>query len=159
LVIPGLPAPERWDLAALEPLRRECQHKALAQDATDDIKRAADTLEALCDATAALPALTEARQVVSTRKLQHLYLRHVRTWPDAGSLDEMLVLAASVAIVDRRRPVTGHSGQPEPLTALAKFLLGIAAHWKGPGPVALDDPDLGGLADLITRRLEVPPDD
>ena len=35
-------------------------------------------------------------------------------------------------------------------SALARFLLGIAGYWKGPGAVTLDDADLAGLAELIT---------
>jgi hypothetical protein len=159
LVMAGLAVPDRWDLATLDPLLRDCQHKALSQAATAGMKRAAEALEALCDAAAALPALAEVRKTISTKKLQHLYLRHVRSWPEASGLDEMLVLAASVGIADRRRPVTDHGNQPESLTALAKFLLGMAAHWKGPGPVTLDDPDLRGLAELVSGRLEVPPHD
>ena len=142
LVMAGLPVPDRWDLAALDPLRRDCQHKALSEGAEADL-RAADTLEALCYAAAALPALAKVgRQIISTKKLQYLYLRHVHSWPVANSLEEMLILAASAGIYDRRHSIAERENQQEGLTPLAKFLLGIAGHWKGPGPVTLDDPDL-----------------
>lgn len=159
LVIADLAVPDRWDLATLDSLFRDCQRKALSPTATAGMKRAAEALEALCDAAAALPALVEVRKIISTKKLQHLYLRHVRSWPEASGLDEMLVLAASVGIADRGRPLPDDGNQPGSLTALAKFLLGVAAHWKSPGPVTLDDPDLRGLTHLVTERLEVPAHD
>jgi hypothetical protein len=153
LVMAGLAVPDRWDLATLDPLRRDCKHKALSEGAAADL-RAADTLEALCLATAALPALAKVgRQTISTKKLQHLYLRHVHSWPGASSLEEMLVLAASAGIYDRHHCIAECGNQQETLIALARFVLGIASHWKGPGAVTLDDPDLQDLADLVTVRL------
>ena len=51
----GLDVPDRWDLTALERLHHDCQHKASSQDATPDLRRAADMLEALCLAAGRCP--------------------------------------------------------------------------------------------------------
>jgi hypothetical protein len=160
LVVAGLAIPNRWDFETLDLLRRDCQHKTINQGASDELKRAAETLKALCFASAALPALAQVgRKIISTKKLQYLYLRHVGCWPEVNSLEEMLILAASVGVKESRPATFERSHQPEPLTAIARFLLGIAGHWKGPGPVTLDDPHLRDLAALVTGPLGQQQDD
>jgi hypothetical protein len=151
LVMAGLDVPDRWDLTALERLHNDCQHKASSQDATPDLRRAADLLEALYLAAGAMPVLRAVGgQVISTRKLRHLYLRHVGNRPDADTLEGMLILAAQVGISERRNKISDSGDQPAVPGALARFLLGIAGYWKGPGVVTLDNADLAGLAELVT---------
>lgn len=141
----GLEVPDRWDEAALDELRRS-HH---ARDAT------ADLLEALC---VALGAVSVFEQVggheIGFKKLVHLYRRHVGRWPDAATREDMLIQAASAGIREWREAESDAGYRPEPLTALARFLLGVAGHWhvaNHPGMgVTLDDPRLSELADWLT---------
>ena len=147
----GLPVPDSWDETTLGNLRRA--HLANAKHGRD---AAADLLEALCLAVGAVPVLGQiGGSDISITKLRHLYRRHVGRLPDWVSREEMLVLAASATVAERRRVATDPGHSPEPLIALARFLLGIAGHSKAAtnDPVALDDASLGSLADFLTGPL------
>ncbi len=77
----------------------------------------------------------------------------------------MLILAASAGILERRRAESDANYEPEPLTALARFMVGIAGHWKAAGhgkaagTATLDDASLRGLADWLTDSLGQQRDD
>lgn len=148
LTLAGLKVPERWDESALDELRRS-HH---AHDATSDL------LEALSVALDAIPMLEQVGgREIGVTKLIHLYRRHVGCWPDASTREGLLIQAASAGILERRAATADHGFRPEPLTALARFLLGIAGHWQavtrdGIGPT-LDDPLLSGIADWLTGPL------
>ena len=147
----GLPVPDVWDETALDDLRRAYQANAThGPDAT------ADLLEALCLALKALPVLGQiGGSEISIAKLRYLYRQHVGRWPDSASREDMLILAASATVAERRRIATDPGYSPESLIALARFMLGIAGHWKATatGPVTLDDPGLGTFADWLTGPL------
>jgi hypothetical protein len=152
LAAAGLPAPGQWDEAAMDELRHACQ---AAFRLPDEARQAAttDLIEALAMAVRALPLVIQmGGREISIGKLRHLYRRHVGRWPGAVSREEMLILAASASIAERRRAASDPSYEPEPLTALARFMLGIAGQWKADG-TAMDDPDLRGLTDWLTGPL------
>lgn len=152
LVAAGLQVPQSWDAVSLKALHHEC---AGNPQASIDLKRATDLLEALWLAAALVPLLRAfGGQVTSVRKLQHIYLRHVGCRPDADTLDHMLVLAASAGIAESRS-ASSMGLQQNPLSALAKFVLGIVGHWKAatPGGVSLDDPELRDVAAFLTDTL------
>jgi len=144
----GLEVPDRWGHAELDRLRHDYQKRATGPDSTVDL------LEALCGASGAMPVLQQVGgHEISIEKLRALYHRHVGRWPESGSRDGMLVLACSAGIAERRRAVSDPGCQLESLNAPARFMLGIAGHWKAPGVASLDDPDLRGLADWLTGTL------
>ena len=161
LLASGLPVPDRWDELSLRKLRHAHQER----DAT------ADVLAALCLAIAAKPVLDELDgHDIGIRKLQFLYRRHVGSWPACASRDEMLVLAAAASTAERRRAVGESGDYPEKVTALARFLLGIAGlqvaplsaeaindpgERRSPAPdhPTLDDPGLRSLADWLTGPM------
>jgi hypothetical protein len=147
----GLPVPDVWDEAALDDLRRAYQANAKqGPDAT------ADLLESLCQAVRALPVLDHiGGSEISIAKLRYLYRQHIGRWPDSASREDMLILAASATVAERRRIVTDPGYSAGPLIALARFMLGIAGHWKAAatGPAMLDDPGLSLLADWLTGPL------
>ena len=152
----GLEVPDHWGETELAKLR--CSYHG--HDAT------ADLLEALCIALGALPVLEQiGGHEIGIRKLGHLYRRHVGRWPDSASREGMLILAASAGIFERRHAAFDANYEPEPLTALARFMLGIAGHWKAvghgraPGTATLDDARLRGLADWLTDSLGQQRDD
>lgn len=154
LVKAGLKVPVRWGRAELDGLRRDYQQQA--KDTTGTM----ELLQALCDALAAMPVLQQVGgHEISIRKLQDLYQRHVGRWPEVSSREGMLIMAASAGIAEQRRTVSDPAYQPEPLTALARFMLGIAGHWKATSGTALDDPDLHGLAEWLTETLGQQRDD
>ena len=137
----GLAVPDQWDEASLGRLRRAHQ----GHDAT------ADTLEALFLGIQALPVLAEVGGTsIGIRKLQHLYRRHVGRWPDAASREDMLVHAAAATLAERRQ-AAGLGYAPEPLTALARFMLAVAGLREA--AVSLDDPSLRDLTDWLTGPL------
>jgi Trypsin-like peptidase domain len=156
LIGSGLPVPNQWDEESLSALRH-AHHK---HDAT------ADLLEALCLAITAKPVLAglDGRSI-GIRKLQFLYKRHVGDWPCCATLDEMMVLAAAATISERRRGAAEPGYASEKVTALARFLLGIAGlraapllasdgrAFRDPAPPTLNDPGLRDLADWLTGPL------
>lgn len=152
LVAAGLRVPQSWDPTSLKALHQEC---VAGPRASIELKRAADLLEALWLAAEVLPLLRAfGGEVTSVRKLQHIYLRHVGCRPDADTLDHMLVLAASAGIAESR--AAPGAGLPQnPLSPLAKFVLGIVGRWKAvtPGGVSLDDPELQDVARFLTGIL------
>ena len=150
----GLEVPDQWGHTELDQLRRDYEHRVTDPDAT------AELLKALCIALVTMPILRHiGGHEISIRKLQDLYQRHVGRWPDSGSREGMLILAASAGIAERRRALSDPGYQPEPLTALARFMLGIAGYWKAPGVVTLDDPELGVLTEWLTGALGQQRDD
>jgi len=150
----GLEVPDRWGRTELDGLRRDYQQRARGVTSTMEL------LEALCSALGAMPVLQQVGgHEIGIRKLQDLYQRHVGRWPDSSSREGMLIMAASAGIVEQRRALSDPGYQPEPLTALARFMLGIAGHWKAPGTATLDDPDLRGLVDWLTGTLGQQRDD
>lgn len=148
LRLAGLEVPDRWDASALDELRR--LHKA--RDATSDL------LEALSVALDAVPILEQVGgREIAFNKLVYLYHRHVGCWPDASTREGLLIQAASAGILEQRAAALNQGFRPEPLVALARFLLGIAGHWnaltrRNAAPT-LDHPLLDGLADWLTETL------
>ncbi len=150
----GLEVPDRWGRTELDGLRRDYQQRARGATSTMEL------LEALHRALDAMPVLQQVGgHEIAIRKLQDLYQRHVGRWPDSSTREGMLIMAASAGIVEQRRALSDPGYQLEPLTALARFMLGIAGHWKAPGTATLDDPDLRGLADWLTGTLGQQRDD
>lgn len=131
LAAAGLKVPGLWDIAELSELRSGHQGEG----------DAADLLDALCLALSALPVLHQVggRQVAIER-LRHLYRHHVGSWPYsacvegmpilAASVEEMLILAASASMAEKKRAETDAGYQAEPVTALARFMLAVAAYWQ-----------------------------
>jgi vWA-MoxR associated protein C-terminal domain len=138
----GLQVPPPWSSAAFEKLYRECEQRIALQGIDPELLRARDLAKALWLAAAALPLLNHfGRQDIGIRKLQYLYHRHVHSLPDCATLDGMLIQAAGVGIKETYETANDR-GQPgdETVTGLARFLLGIASHWKArQGPAALVD--------------------
>jgi hypothetical protein len=141
----GLELPDQWSHAEMDRLRRGYAQGLAEPDST------ADLLEALCTALTALPVMLQVGgHEISVGKLQDLYHWHVGRWPDFGSREGMLVLAASAAIAERRAWAAGH--QREPLSALARFMLGIAGQRAARGGAAtLASPHLHGLAEWLAE--------
>jgi hypothetical protein len=141
----GLRLPDRWGLGELTRLTHEQRQRMPGSSSAGDL------LEALCTAVAAKPVLARiGGPDIGGRKLQDLYHRHVGGWPGVSDSDELLVLAASAGIAQRRGPRA-----QEPLTPLAQFLLGVAGYWRAPAVASLADPELRFLADWITGPLEL----
>jgi hypothetical protein len=154
LIAAGLDVPDRWGRAELGRLRRVYQEQATGATST------AELLEALCGALDAMTVLDQiGGRDIGIRKLQDLYQRHVGRWPEAGSREGMLIMAASAGVAEQRRSQSEAGYRAEPLIALARFMLGVAAHWKAPRRVTLDDSDLRGLADWLTGPLGQQRDD
>jgi hypothetical protein len=144
LAAAGLTVPDHWGRQELDRLRAEYQQRGQGPDSVTDL------LDALCGALDALPILEQVGgREIGIRKLQDVYRRHVGRWPDSSNREEMLVLAASAGIAELRAPV-----RPEPLIAPARFMLGIAGYRKAPEPRTLADPDLSGLSQWLTQRLD-----
>jgi hypothetical protein len=158
----GLSAPGRWDQQELDRLRDECERDVRDVHATADLPRTADLLQAvellktLCVAVRALPILRQigGREVGITR-LQYLYLRHVGRWPDwpdRNNPEGMLILAASAGETERHRARSEPGYQlPDKLTALARFMIGVAGHSKDSLAETLADPDMRGLKAWVTE--------
>ncbi len=139
----GLPVPGAWNLEELSRLREEASTVL-----------AAETLDALCTALRALPLFEQVGgSDVSARTLRHLYQRHVGCPPDADTAEGMLILAASAGSDELR---SGDS-LPNDLTALARFMLGVAGHRrardKAPGDDFLDDPVISDLVDWLAEQF------
>src|SRR5262249_7392436 len=80
------------------------------------------TLTALCEALEAKPVLFAiGGRSLGLDRLQVTYRREIGAWPCGGSADALLVEAASAGIVERP------SSPRQPLSALARFLVGMAA--------------------------------
>jgi hypothetical protein len=123
----GLPV--NWTFAELSELRRKAADCGLAAC------RAADVLKALCQAASAKPLfLAAGGGRLELGQLQVIYEREIGTWPDGASADALLVEAASAGIMESR------SRAAEPLGALARLVVGVAAALKAPfgdgGPLA-----------------------
>lgn len=115
----GLPG--NWDLDELSELRRKTEADGLGAC------RATDLLTALCEALAAKPVFRAlGGDLLRLEELQLIYEREIRAWPEVNSADALLVEAADRGIAERRSPVT------EPLGALARFMVGVAATRKVP---------------------------
>jgi hypothetical protein len=146
-----------WDCASLEQFYRECEERVSHQRGDTQLQRGRDLVKALWLAAAALPVLAQfdARRIDIT-KLQYLYHRHVHTRPESRKLDVMLIDAAGVGINEDYEAALGrgHPGD-DTVTALARFMLGIASCWK-----ARQDPatvvDLSEMTDWMFRHLELP---
>jgi hypothetical protein len=154
----SLQVPSHWDYASLERLYRDCEERVRQQGTDPDLRRARDTAKALWLAAAAYPLASRfVGDDIGITKLQYLYDRHVQRPPDCATLDGMLIDAAGVGIRERYEAVNG-PGQPgdEAVTALARFMLGIASHWKaGQKPGVAVDLDLTGLKTWIKEHLDV----
>ena len=158
----GLEIPDQWDYQELDRLRRECEAKAASPDALPDLFRTAalleavDLLKALCVAAKALPLLWNiGGDDIGIMRLQYLYLRHVGCWPEPGNSEEILIQAASAGEVerDREKSEPGYS-LPEGLSALERFMLGIAGHSKASLAAIRADPGLRGLAGWVKGTFE-----
>jgi hypothetical protein len=153
LVAAGLTVPDLWNIAELSKLRSAHQ----AQDAT------ADLLDALCLALQALPVLNQfGGRKLRIRKLSNLYRQHVGRWPSSASVEGMLILAASASIAEKNHAESDPGYEAEPVTALARYMLAVAARWKLSGlesglpasavmPVA--DPDIRTVIDWLSDTL------
>lgn len=144
----GLEVPDRWGLPELRRLQRVCRGQASCPPGAGDL------LEALCGALEAISVFEQiGGRELGFRRLQYLYHRHVGRWPAAGSREGMLVTAASARITELRSATSDPGYQPEPLTAIARFMLGVAGDRKPHATVDLDDPGLRDLSDWLTRTL------
>ena len=146
LVKAGLQPPDRWSPGAVARLQHEHRQRVPGSSSTGDL------LDALHVAAEAKPVLARLDgHDIGGRKLQALYHRHVGGgWPEVIGGDELLVLAASTGIAERRG-----LGAQEPLMPLARFMLGVAGYRRAPVGASLDDPELKFLADWITGSLEL----
>jgi len=152
----GLQAPPAWDRDALEQLYRDCRQRVMLQGADAELRRARDLAKALWLAAAALPLLSRfGGQEIDIRKLQYLYHQHVQSPPECATLDGMLIKAAGVGIREEYEAASGR-GQPadEAVTALARFMLGIASHWKARQEPDTDV-DLGEIKSWAREHLEL----
>ena len=111
---PDLPA--NWTLDELCELRRKV-------DADDrGISKVSDTLAALCHAIEAKSVFLDVGgNQLELGQLQVIYRREIGSWPTVASADGLLTAAASAGIVESR------SLTAEPLGALARFVIGVAA--------------------------------
>ncbi|REF01158.1 hypothetical protein [Thermomonospora umbrina] len=138
----GCEPPVRWDPAELALLLRRIP--AAGPEAVPGHPHAHDALAALHDAVEAKGALAALGDPVALDlgidRLHALYRRHVGRWPEGTTLDDLLVEAASAAIVERR---PGAARPAEHLTALARLVLGLA---RAAGADSLD----GGLGRWVT---------
>jgi hypothetical protein len=149
-----------WDCAGLERYYRECEERVRLQHGDTQLQRGRDLVKALWLAAAALPVLAQfdVRKIDPT-KLQYVYHRHVHTKPESRKLDVMLIDAAGVGINEDYEAALGrgHPGD-DTVTALARFMLGIASCWK-----ARQDPatgvDLSEMTDWMWQHLELPAPD
>jgi hypothetical protein len=151
LIEAGLAVPDRWDYPALYQLSRGiAEHAAGSCLVPGLLERADDTLEALCAAVTALQVLLSiGAGSPNVAKLRDLYHRHIGPWPRAGSLEGLLIEAASAGIEERRRSMSDNGFTRTALSPLAKFALAIARQ----SAATLDDPKLAGLADWVTGTL------
>jgi hypothetical protein len=103
----------------------ELQHRATANG--QGASKTADTLTALREALIAKPIfLAVGGSEVQLGQLQVTYRREIGAWPDGSSADALLVEAANVTIAERRTETS------LPLSALARFLIGVAALLRVP---------------------------
>lgn len=150
----GLDVPDDWTCPELGRLRRDWRDRETGSSLVGDL------LESLCTALEAMPFFKEiGGHEVSTRKLQDLYRQHIGRWPDAGSSEGMLILAASAGIAERRRAAAEPGSERDSLTALARFMLGIAGHRKAPARANPNDPSVRALIDWLADSLGQQPGD
>jgi hypothetical protein len=148
LVEADLPVPDLWNEVELSKLRHAHQAARQARDET------ADLLESLCLAVRALPVLERVGgRTIAVKKARHVYRRHVGRWPDSGTLEGMLILAASASIAER------HRAESDSPNALARFMLGVAGQRaasafaedpSGLGTATIASPELRYLVDWLT---------
>jgi hypothetical protein len=156
----GLRLPSPCTRAALERLYRDCAQRVMQQGADADLRKARDLAKALWLAAAALPLMNRfGCRDIGIRKLQYLYHRHVQSLPESATLDGMLIMAAGVGIRETYE-AANRRGQPgdEPVTALARFMLGIASHLKArqrPARVV----NLGEIKSWLRKYLGIPASD
>jgi Trypsin-like peptidase domain len=131
LASPDLPT--SWNLDELAELRQKIHAGGRG------ISKEADTLTALCQALVAKPVfLALGGSRLELGQLQVIYRREIGAWPGGRSADALLAEAASAGIAEgRRHRAVG------PLSALARFVIGVAA--------ALNVPPHG---DLVTEWIE-----
>jgi hypothetical protein len=152
----AVPAPQRWDYISLLQLHRDCEQRITAQGPVPELLEARNLAKALWLTVAALPMLDRfGGQAIGTKKLRHLYHRHVQAPSDSGTLDGMLFLAAGVGIREELIAAVD-GGQPgdEVVTALGRFMLGIACHWKARQEPA-ESVDLGDMASWVAKHLKL----
>jgi hypothetical protein len=105
-----------WTLDELTELQQRATANARGPSKT------ADALTALREALIAKPIfLAVGGSGVQLGQLQVTYRREIGAWPGGSSADALLVEAANVTIAERRAEAS------MPLSALARFLIGVAA--------------------------------
>jgi vWA-MoxR associated protein C-terminal domain len=170
----GLTAPGPWDYPAINQMYQECNQRygenlrsAASPDSCAELGEALDTLEALRDAIKTLPVLRHVGlQRIGITKLQYLYYRHVGSPPasetgeEIATVEEMLIKAASVAVREGRPSEQDRSlSKSRNVTALARFVLGIASHWQARQVASDSSFDLDGLKNWVSEHLNVQSDD
>jgi hypothetical protein len=144
----GSPQPARWDLDELNLLHDRFEQRHPGETTVSArFPHARDTLTAIRDALEAKRVLASVGgDGIGFDRLQHLYRHQVGAWPEGGTLDALLVEAASAAIAELRRPPV------ETLGALARFVLGLA-HANG-----LSSPDHPELSSWLAALGHAPGD-
>jgi vWA-MoxR associated protein C-terminal domain/Trypsin-like peptidase domain len=153
----GVPLPQHWDYPSIEQMYRDCERRAL-QGTDADLKQARDVTKAIWLTAAALPVLEPFAADFTSTQLQYVYKDHVRCAPDSATLDGMLYQAAGAGIAEENDAVNGRRQRgAEAVTALGRFMLGIADRWKAkrksPATMDLSEIDFIALKSWITRHL------
>jgi hypothetical protein len=114
----------RWTAAELTALRDRLEAWRFRSASRDVlVGRAIDVLQVLCDSLEVEPVLSALGVWnVKINYLKHIYWRTVGRIPAGNTLESMVIDAAAVAITEDR------TGEDVQLTALARFVLGIAGH-------------------------------
>jgi NTP-dependent ternary conflict system VMAP-like protein/trypsin-like peptidase len=153
----GVPLPERWDNPSIEQMYLDCEKRAL-QGTDAGLRHARTVTKAIWLTAGALFVLEPFVADFTSTQLQYVYEDHVRIAPDSATLDGMLYQAAGAGITEENDAVNGRR-QPgaEAVTALGRFMLGIADRWKARrrsgATMDLSELDLIALKSWITRHL------
>ena len=152
-----MPLPEHWDYPSIEQMYLDCEKRAL-QGTDVGLKHARTVTKAIWLTAGALTVLAPFVADFTSTQLQYVFEDHVRIAPDSATLDGMLYQAAGAGISERNDAADGLR-QPgaEVVTALGRFMLGIADRWKArrksAATIDLSELDLLALKSWITRHL------
>ena len=153
----GVPLPKRWDYPSIEQMYLDCDKLAL-QGTDAGPKHARTVTKAIWLTAGALAVLEPFVADFTSTQLQYVYEDHVGIAPDSATLDGMLYQAAGAGMTEENDAVNGRR-QPgaEAVTALGRFMLGIADRWKArrkpAATMELSELDLIALKSWITRHL------
>jgi vWA-MoxR associated protein C-terminal domain len=153
----GVPLPQRWDYPSIEQMYLDCDKRAL-QGTDAGLFQARDVTKAIWLTAGALTVLEPFVADFTSTQLQYVYEDHVRIAPDSATLDGMLYQAAGTGITEENKAaMRGRQPGAEAVTALGRFMLGIADRWKARRKSAvtmdLGELDLMPLKSWITRHL------